>query len=92
MAALFAFGVFLNSGRAIFCSAVHLDEPQMNGMKLRHEDERPTNSSVDGECHLAPIKWAFPALRIFSVTPLKNLLPRYTSTLVTVKNSAQLLF
>jgi hypothetical protein len=73
----------------IFCSTVHLDEPQMNGVKLRHEDEPQMNSSVNGQCHLAPRNRAFPALRIFAVTPLKNLLLRYASVLVNVKNSAQ---
>jgi hypothetical protein len=66
MAALFAFGALLD---LFFSSTVHLDEPQMNGMKLRHEDERPMNSSVNGRYDLVLIKWAFPASRIFSVTP-----------------------
>jgi hypothetical protein len=61
----------------------------MNGMKLRHKDERPADSSVNGQYDIVLIKWAFPASRIFSVTPLKILLLRYTSVLENVKNWAQ---
>jgi hypothetical protein len=61
----------------------------MNGMKLRHEDERAAKSSVNGRYDIVLIKWAFFALRIFSVTPLKNLLLHYMSVLENVKNSAQ---
>jgi hypothetical protein len=93
MAALFAFGAFLNPGhRGIFCSTVHLDEPQMNGVKLRHEDEPQMNSSVNGQCRLAPINRPFPVSRIFAVTPLKNLLPRCASILDNVKKTAQPLY
>jgi hypothetical protein len=47
---------------------VHLDEPQMNAMKLRHEDEPQMNSQMNGVFDLAPIKRAFLALRVFSVS------------------------
>jgi hypothetical protein len=44
-------------------SAVHLDEPQMNGMKLRHIDEPQMNGSTNPECDLAPKESAFHASR-----------------------------
>jgi len=64
----------------------------MNDVKLRHKDERPANSSVNGEYHLAPIKRAFAALRIFSATPLKILLLRCRLDLENVKKTAQPLY
>jgi len=61
----------------------------MNGVKLRHKDERPAINSVNRQCHLAPIEWAFPALRIFFATPLKILLLRCRLDLENVKKTAQ---
>jgi hypothetical protein len=61
----------------------------MNGVKLRHVDEPQMNGLMNAEFHLAPIEWAFPASSIFSVSPLKNLLPRYARPLESGKISAQ---
>jgi len=69
MAALFAFWrIVIINRRGIFCSLIHLDEPQMNDVKLRHDDEPQMNSSMNAECQIVPINWAFHALRVLSVT------------------------
>jgi hypothetical protein len=47
---------------------VHLHEPWMNGGKLRHEDEPQMNGEMNRECQLAPIKWAFLAIVLFSAS------------------------
>jgi hypothetical protein len=47
---------------------VHLDEPWMNGGKLRHEDEPQMNGAMNRECQIAPIKRAFLAIVLFSVS------------------------
>jgi hypothetical protein len=61
MAALFLFAMMIRA------KSVHLDEPQMNGMKPVQVDEPQMNSSMNGACDLAPIKWAFLSLRGLSV-------------------------
>jgi hypothetical protein len=48
--------------------SVHLDEPSMNDVKLRHVDEPQMNSSVNESCHLGPIEWAFSVLYVFSTS------------------------
>ena len=52
---------------AIRVNSVHLDEPQMNGVKPVQVDEPQMNSLMNGAFDLAPIKWVFLALRGFSV-------------------------
>jgi hypothetical protein len=52
----------------IRAKSVHLDEPQMNGMKPVQVDEPQMNRMMNGAFDLAPIKWVFLALRGFSVS------------------------
>jgi hypothetical protein len=60
--ALFSFVIVIRT------KSSHLDEPQMNGTEPVQVDEPQMNRLMNGVFDLAPIEWAFLALRVFSVS------------------------